>query len=255
MILLHVAFAVTKWSTTSDRLNSIINWGAVAGYQLIVVLFTLHRPRWLTTISAIILILPVFASNILLPLVDLFSTTSPSISRIDGRYINARNLWNEPGENHNSGVGSDGLLPAPLLTSAPQGSARSTFNDMQCDASASSASIDRVRKIIHFHCPASPTGHGSDPIDLLLHPPLTSTHDGGTVNMMTTALLQTDLGSLPLTARGKVRESTPLPTTSSSSSPPTASPPSTTSSAAASPTRAASSRSSLSSGSTSSTTP
>jgi hypothetical protein len=167
MILIHVAFAVTKWSSISDRLNSIINWGAVAGYQLIVVLFTLYRPRWLTTISAVILILPVFASNILLPLGDLFSTTSPSISRIDSRYIYAKNLWNEPGENRNSGADLM-VFYQPRFFPLRRKVQRASFNNMQCNASASSANVDRVRKIIHFHCPASSTQAGSDPIDLLL---------------------------------------------------------------------------------------
>jgi hypothetical protein len=167
MILIHVAFTVTKWSTTSDRLNSLINWGAVAGYLLIIVLFTLHRPRWLTTISAAILILPVFASNILLPLRDLFNPILPSITRIDSRYIYAKNLWNEPGENQNSGADLM-VFYQPRLFPMRRKVQRATFNDMQCNASASSASIDRARKIIHFHCPASSTQAGSDPIDLLL---------------------------------------------------------------------------------------
>ena len=167
MILLHVAFTVTKWSTTSDRLNSIINWGAVAGYQLIVVLFTLHRPRWLTTISAAILILPVFTSSILLPLRDLFNPTAPSITRIDNRYIYERNLWNEPGENQNSGADLM-VFYQPRFFPLRRKVQRATFNDMQCNASASSASIDGARRIIHFHCPALSTPAGSDAIDLLL---------------------------------------------------------------------------------------
>ena len=167
MILLHVAFVVTKWSTISDRLNSIINWGAVAGYLLIIVLFTLHRPRWLTTISAAILILPVFTSSILLPLRDLFNPIAPSITRIDNRYIYERNLWNEPGENQNSGADLM-VFYQPRFFPLRRKVQRATFNDMQCNASASSASIDRARRIIHFHCPASSTQTGSDPIDLLL---------------------------------------------------------------------------------------
>jgi hypothetical protein len=167
MILIHVAFAVTKWSTTSDHLNSIINWGAVAGYQLIIVLFTLYRPRWLTTISAVILLLPVFASNILLPLGDLFNTIPSSITRMDKRYIYAKSLWFETGENRNSGADLM-VFYQPRFFPLRRKVQRATFNDMQCDASASSASIDRTRKIIDFHCPASSTQTGSDPIDLIL---------------------------------------------------------------------------------------
>jgi hypothetical protein len=167
MIFLHVAFTVTKWNTTSDRLNSLINWGAVAGYLLIIVLFTLQRPRWLTTISAVILILPVFASNILLPLRDLFNPVSPSVARIDNRYVYVRTLWDQPGENQNSGVDLM-VFYQPRFVPLRRKVQRATFNDMQCDASASSASIDHARKIIHFHCPASSTQAGSSPIDLLL---------------------------------------------------------------------------------------
>jgi hypothetical protein len=167
MMFLHVSFAVTKWSTTSDRLNSIINWGAVAGYLLIIVLFTLHRPRWLTTISAAILVLPVFASNILLPLRDLFNPVSPSVTRIDRRYIYTRALWDIPGENQNSGVDLM-VFYQPRFFPLRRKVQRATFNDMQCDASASSATIDHARKLIHFHCPALSTLPGSAPIDLLL---------------------------------------------------------------------------------------
>jgi hypothetical protein len=167
MILIHVAFTLTKWSTTSDRLNSIINWGAIAGYVLIIVLFTLHRPRWLTTISAAILLLPVFASNILLPLAGLFDPASPDIARIDDRYIYEKNLWNEPGENQNSGADLV-VFYQPHFVPLRRKVQRATFNDMQCDAAASSAIIDRARKLIHFHCPALSTPAGSGAIDLLL---------------------------------------------------------------------------------------
>ena len=167
MILLHVAFTVTKWSTTSDRLNSIINWGAIAGYVLIIVLFTLHRPRWLTTVSAAILLAPIFASSILLPLKDLFEPASPAVTRIDSRYTYQKSLWTESGEIQNSGADLM-IFYQPRFLPLRRRVQRATFNDMQCNASASSASIDRARRIIHFHCPASSTQTGSDPIDLLL---------------------------------------------------------------------------------------
>ena len=167
MILLHVAFTVSKWSTTSDRLNSIINWGAIAGYVLIIVLFTLQNPRWLTTISAGILLVPVFASSILLPLRDLFNPDSPAVTRIDNRYVYEKNLWREPGENQNSGADLM-VFYQPHFLPLRRKVQRATFNDMQCDASASSANIDHKRKIIHFHCPALSSPAGSSSIDLLL---------------------------------------------------------------------------------------
>jgi hypothetical protein len=47
MIILHGLFVVTKWNTTSGRLNVFINWMAIAGYELLVVLFSRLPPRWL----------------------------------------------------------------------------------------------------------------------------------------------------------------------------------------------------------------
>ena len=166
MMFLHIVFTLSKWSTTSYRLNAIINWGAVAGYMLVIALFTLLRPRWLTTISAVILILPVFATNIFLPLLDLTSD-SPIVTRIDRHYTYAQTFWDISGENQNSGVDLV-VFYQPRFLPLRRKVQRATFNDMECDASASSASLDRASKIIHFHCPASLRKAGSAPIDLLL---------------------------------------------------------------------------------------
>src|ERR1700733_6645058 len=67
-ILLHVFFVVTKWGTTSTRVNAIINWLAIAGYVLLVLLFSRLSPRWLTSLSAAILLIPLFSSSLLYPL-------------------------------------------------------------------------------------------------------------------------------------------------------------------------------------------
>src|SRR6201999_1304211 len=56
LIALHVLFVLTKWSTTSDRLNTVINWLAIASYALLVLLFSRLSPRWLTVPSSIILL-------------------------------------------------------------------------------------------------------------------------------------------------------------------------------------------------------
>ena len=40
IIVLHGLFVVTRWNTTSDRLNVFINWLAIAGYELLVLLFS-----------------------------------------------------------------------------------------------------------------------------------------------------------------------------------------------------------------------
>src|SRR5258708_25632494 len=72
MIILHGLFVVTRWNTTSDRLNVFINWLAIAGYELLVLLFSTLPPRWLTLPSSIILLIPLFAASILGPLTYIF---------------------------------------------------------------------------------------------------------------------------------------------------------------------------------------
>src|SRR5258705_659887 len=76
IIVLHGVFVVTKWNTTSDRLNVLIIWLAIAGYELLVLLFSRLPPRWLTLPSTIILLIPLFATTILVPLTQIFDPAS-----------------------------------------------------------------------------------------------------------------------------------------------------------------------------------
>ena len=54
-------------------LNAVISWLAVASYELLILLFSRLSPRWLTSISAAILLIPLFAASILFPLTELFN--------------------------------------------------------------------------------------------------------------------------------------------------------------------------------------
>ena len=68
LITIHIILTITKWETTSDHVNAVIKWLAVASYEMLLVLFTRLRPRWVTSLCSVILLVPVFASSILLPL-------------------------------------------------------------------------------------------------------------------------------------------------------------------------------------------
>ena len=72
IIILQSVFYTSKWATTSAYVNVIIYWLAIASYLLLVLLFSRFSPRWLTSISAAILILPLFASSFLIPLTGIF---------------------------------------------------------------------------------------------------------------------------------------------------------------------------------------
>src|SRR5260370_28942926 len=100
MIVVHGLIVVTKWTTTSDRLNVLINWLAIAGYELLVLLFSRLSPRWLTIPSAAILLIPLFAASIMFPLSHLFAPSSNKNFPLgDHRFYKAKPWANVGGGN------------------------------------------------------------------------------------------------------------------------------------------------------------
>ena len=71
MIVLHAFFVVTKWNTTSDRLNTVIYWWPSPATSSLIALHP-ALAQWLTIADRDHPVLPLFASSILLPLTDIF---------------------------------------------------------------------------------------------------------------------------------------------------------------------------------------
>ncbi|MCU1226561.1 MAG: hypothetical protein JWQ42_4654 [Edaphobacter sp.] len=168
MILLRIAFVVSGWSTTSDRMNALLNWCAVAGYELMIVLFTLYRPKWLTTISAAILLIPVFASSILMPLTNLFDETTADIRSIGNHLIYERSPWEADPGTKSTGVDLLVYYRPPLAPFLRHKIQRAAFNNDQCNADVSFAAVEPDRKHLRFHCPAAPSKPNGTAIDLIL---------------------------------------------------------------------------------------
>jgi hypothetical protein len=155
MFLIRFLFIVSHWSMASTRINALLCWTSVVGYEVILVRFSLMRPRWLTSLSALILLVPLFGSTLLLPLTRIFDWSPADISAIGGPYICEKSEWDT------SAVGNTGMdlivfyRPpfAPFLRHLVQ---RAAFSDDQCDSAASSAVADVTHKVVHFHCPGRP---------------------------------------------------------------------------------------------------
>jgi hypothetical protein len=155
MFLIRFLFIVSHWSMASTRINALLCWTSVVGYEVILVRFSLMRPRWLTSLSALILLVPLFGSTLLLPLTRIFDWSPADISAIGGPYICEKSEWDT------SAVGNTGMdlivfyRPpfAPFLRHLVQ---RAAFSDDQCDSAASSAVADVTNKVVHFHCPGRP---------------------------------------------------------------------------------------------------
>lgn len=162
--LVPVLSILTHWETTSAKVNALLHWTAVAGYELILMRFSLMRPRWLTTICAVILILPIFGASLLLPLTKIFKRSHAEVFSIGGPYLCERSPW---ATTATEVPGVDVKVfyrprMAPFLRHRVQLSA---FNSEQCEASASTASILPGAREVLFHCPAKP---GQAPVEHIL---------------------------------------------------------------------------------------
>ena len=137
-LLLHAFFAATRWGTTSDRFNILINWLAVAAYELLILLFTRFSPRWLTYISATILLIPVFGASILMPLGEIFDPSSYKSVSVGNNLFYKVKPWGDPGSGNK---GSDVIVSyrppfAPFLRRKTR---TIPFSDSECNSTAAFA--------------------------------------------------------------------------------------------------------------------
>lgn len=165
LVLLRIAFIATQWSMTSTRLNAVICWTAVAGYEVLLARFSLMKPQWLTSISAIILLVPLIGSTLLIPLTRVFDWSTADITQLAGPYILEKSPWDTDASG-NSGVDMIVFYRPPVLPFLRHTSQRSSFGDDECRPNAATAEVDLKKHAVHFRCPA----HGDDkaPIDVIL---------------------------------------------------------------------------------------
>jgi hypothetical protein len=169
MIVLHALFEATKWNTTSDRLNALINWLAIAGYELLVLLFARLSPRWLTVPSAVILLIPLFASSIVFPLTKLFEP-DPNKSVPIGNHLYYKVIpWANSGAG-NAGVDLNVYYRPPFAPFLRHKLQTVAFNDQECNANVAFAVLGPTAKAVLGRCPhwpSEPSGTVDRP--LVLH--------------------------------------------------------------------------------------
>jgi hypothetical protein len=155
IIVVQALFEMTRWNTMSGWLNVLIGWLAAASYELLVLLFSRLSPRWLTIPSAAILLVPLFASSILLPLVPLFQPGFPQKVPINNRFFYEVREW------ANTGGGDTGVDVvifyhppfAPFLRHRLQ---TIPFNTQECNANAAFAVALPDSKNFLGRCPYWP---------------------------------------------------------------------------------------------------
>jgi hypothetical protein len=154
LITIHIILTITKWETTSDHVNAVIKWLAVASYEMLLVLFTRLRPRWVTSLCSVILLVPVFASSILLPLTYLFGRSTSKPTSIGNGLFYQRVLWGDMND-VSANSGADILLSyrphyAPFFRRHLR---NVTFNNQECNSRAAFAELGPNPKTVLARCP------------------------------------------------------------------------------------------------------
>jgi hypothetical protein len=160
IIVLQSFLVATKWSTTSNHLNAFIYWLAIAGYELLVLLFSRLSPRWLTVPSAAILLVPLFASVIVIPLTHFFEPGSHKSAPIGDHLFYEVSPWSNTGGG-NAGVDVNIYYRPYLVPFLRRKIGTIPFNGQECNSSAAFAISDPAAKTVLGRCPhwpSQPTG-------------------------------------------------------------------------------------------------
>jgi len=153
-----VLFAqATRLYTTHDGLNAIVYWCSILSYIFFVVLFTLLRPRWLTWLIAVVLLLPLLSASPILPLGAVFSHLPHRTQPIGDNLVSDL----VPIDAATPGASGADLVIYRRFTWAPFLQHRyisSRYFDTQCDTAAAYAILQPDHRNVLMVCPAAP-GH------------------------------------------------------------------------------------------------
>ena len=146
---------LARVSTTNDQVNVLVYSCFILSYIFFVVLFTLIRPYWLTSLIAVILLAPLLSSSAILPLGAIFAHQQHHETALG------------------AGLTSD-LVPIDPLAPAATGADLSIYRrpawapflqrklfgaryfDTECHSSAAFATLQPDRHSVLMVCPATP---------------------------------------------------------------------------------------------------
>jgi hypothetical protein len=152
----------THWVTISDRFNCAIYWGAVTGYLLLLTLHSLNRPRWLTSLSALILALPILSSALFLPLTGIFEPDHRRVHPL-GHQLYASWLPFVEGTSTGSGADVDISYRPRLLPFMRHSRLGGRFYDTFCNSAATEVQLQPDHESVFVRCPPWPGSGEVDP--------------------------------------------------------------------------------------------
>jgi hypothetical protein len=166
-ILLQVLIHVIKWSPNSDRAYRLLSWAAIAGYVFLMILWTRVSPRWLTTLCAVILILPLLGPTLLFPLASLFATPAPLDTQLTDTLFSEILHWRSA-FGGTSGV-DVGVYYRPVWAPFIRHSGEQVrLYDNQCNTAAVSVVLSADHKRAMVSCPPWPGQPTEQSYDLIL---------------------------------------------------------------------------------------
>jgi hypothetical protein len=166
IILLHLFFVATKWGTTSTRVNAVITWLAIAAYELLILLFSRLSPKWLTSLSAVILLIPLFAASSLFPLALVLQRDSFVRVPLGNHLFYKIEPWGNNGAG-NSGVDLNIYYIPPFAPFLSRKVGTQPFNTEHCNAFAAYALPGPEPKTVITRCPYSPAQPAGSDVRIL----------------------------------------------------------------------------------------
>jgi hypothetical protein len=157
LIAIYVLEIQSGWHPGSLVFNQILQWLAVGGYALLVLLISLFKPKWLATTAMAILLLPVLAALVYFP-ITLVGDNSVETHRLSDTLFVDRTHW-DAGTAGSSG--SDFLIyyrprHAPFLSRNLQ---KLRFDDAKCNTAQAFMLLNPDGKSILARCPWWPDQH------------------------------------------------------------------------------------------------
>ena len=165
-ILLNILMHVTKWSPNSDHMYRLVSWGMVAAYEFFVILWTRKPPRWLTTLSAIILLVPMLSPSFLFPLASIFDK-SPLDTPLTDSLLVERTPWRAI-FGGTSGLDIDIYYRPVWAPFVRRGIQNARLYDGQCNTSQVSTVLSADRTRVMVSCPPWPGQPTEQSYDLIL---------------------------------------------------------------------------------------
>jgi hypothetical protein len=166
-LLVDAFMLVFKWEPNSELMFRLVNWTAVAAYLSLLALWTRMAPRWLTTLSAIVLVLPLLGPTLLYQISAIFDE-SPHVSSPlgDSLYV-IRTPWRAV-FGGTSGVDLNFYYRPAWLPLVRHGVHFARLYNGQCNTSDVSVvlSPDHTRAMVH--CPPWPGQSAEQSYDLIL---------------------------------------------------------------------------------------